>query len=97
MLMQRRSISWHFIFALLVGALLFAFFTIFSANVPHPETLSPYAYLVATALCFWTAIQAKKAKAKNASWYFLLPLISLFGSLEEISYGAELGWFRPPN
>ncbi|MEX1246840.1 MAG: hypothetical protein WEA61_00020 [Anaerolineales bacterium] len=90
--MQRHSLAWHLGLALSLFVVAFVLFTVFS-QLPHPEKVSPYLYILAAVLTLRPLI---RLRGKRGFWgYLLIFLLCLFGFLEEISYGMELGLYEP--
>lgn len=82
-----RPILFHSLIALASYIVLALIFTPFPRLIPHPEDFSPAVYLAAFVLSLLILLWRKSWRQH---WlYATLPLIALFGYLEETSYGRE--------
>ncbi len=83
----QRAILFHSLIAIAAFVVLALIFTPFPTHIPHPEDFSPTVYLAAFVISLVVLVWRK---AWRQSWlYSGIPLIALFGYLEEISYGRE--------
>lgn len=91
--MKQHSTRWHIGLAILLLILPFFLYTALSRYLPHPEDISPFFYFASALFGFWSLV---KLRGTHSFWgYIWVPLLALFGLLEEISYGMELGWYQP--
>jgi hypothetical protein len=91
--MKNHTLFWHIGLAFLLLLVPFFLYTAFAKYLPFPEDSSPFLYAAATLFCFWSL---SKLKGTSSFWgYIWIPILALFGFLEEISYGMELGWYKP--
>jgi hypothetical protein len=82
-----RPILFHSLVTIAAFVVLALIFTPFPNQIPHPEDFSPLVYLAAFAISLVLLIWRQSWRQH---WLYLpLPLIALFGYLEEISYGLE--------
>ena len=80
--------------ALALIALLTALFTFLPFRLPAPEPFSPWVYLAAAGICLVALFRSRKSR-RRILLYIPLLLLSIFGFLEETSYGVESGTFPP--
>jgi hypothetical protein len=71
----------------------FFFYTLFSKNLLHPEKASPFYYLFAFLYGLWVLLKLRGTPSFVR--FIWIPILALFGLLEETSYGMELGWYEP--
>ena len=92
--MKNVSTLAHIGIAFATILLLSVLFTFAPYRLPTPETLSPWVYLTAAVLCLIGLILLRKS-GRALFLYIPLFLLSIFGFLEETSYGVESGTFQP--
>jgi hypothetical protein len=80
--------------ALALIVLLTALFTFLPFRLPAPEPFSPWVYLAAAGICLVALFRSRKSR-RRILLYIPLLLLSIFGFLEETSYGVESGTFQP--
>lgn len=68
-------------------------FTPFPRTMPHPEDLSPLAYVVANILAWIALLRISDRKLRLR--YLFIPAFALLALGEEISYGVEINWLPP--
>src|SRR3970282_2767215 len=69
-------------------------FTFLPFRLPAPEPLSPWVYLTAAGICLIALIRLRKS-GRTILLFMPLLLLSVFGFLEETSYGVESGTVQP--
>jgi uncharacterized membrane protein len=80
--------------ALALIVLLTVLFTFLPFRLPAPEPFSPWVYLAAAGICV-IALFRLRGSGRRVLIYIPLLLLSIFGFLEETSYGVESGTFQP--
>jgi hypothetical protein len=82
-----RPILFHSLIAIAAFMVLALIFTPFPNQIPHPEDFSPLVYSAAFVISLVLLI---RRQSWRQHWlYATVPLIALFGYLEEVSYGLE--------
>ncbi|HSS98620.1 MAG TPA: hypothetical protein VLK33_16405 [Terriglobales bacterium] len=91
--MKALSLSRHLGIALVVLVATLVIFTFLPHLVPAPEPLSPFVYLAAAIVVI---VGLFRIRPRRLIWIYLpLFLLTIFGFLEETSYGVESGVTQP--
>lgn len=90
-----RALPWwgHALLSLLISGVIFAVFTLYQKDLPHPEDFSPQVFFVASLLLLAGCVRMGPQALRGLYWLILGLCVFIF--LDEIAYGVELVGFEP--